>query len=52
LSELGFGQRGKHGVESAQDSLTDDETKTRLIYSSDESGTLIKKYANTAKRIT
>jgi hypothetical protein len=36
-----------------KDSLTDDETKTRLIYSSDiESGTLIKKYANTAKRIT
>jgi tRNA1(Val) A37 N6-methylase TrmN6 len=53
LSELGFGVSvGSMVWNQHKDSLTDDETKTRLIYSSDiESGTLIKKkYANTAKK--
>jgi hypothetical protein len=54
LERTGFGVSvGSMVWNQHKDSLTDDETKTRLIYSSDiESGTLIKKYANTAKRIT
>lgn len=53
LRELGFSVSvGSVVWNQHKDSLTNDETKTRLIYSSDiESGTLTrKKYADTAKK--